>query len=63
MPPFLTLVLAGVGSYLVYRIVKAEMERVSRVIEESQLQPKRVEIRLTRDRESGVYRYKGPGEI
>lgn len=63
MPPFLTLALAGVGSYLAFRIINAEMERVARVIEQSNLQPKRVEIRLDRDARTGVYRYKGPGEI
>lgn len=63
MPPLIALALAGAGLYVAGRFVKSEMARVAAALREGERRPKPIEIRLDRDRETGVYRYKGPGEV
>lgn len=63
MPPLFALTLAGAGLYLAGRFVKSEMARVAHLLEESNRPLKRVEIRLSKDPRTGVYRDLGPGDI
>lgn len=64
MPPVIALAAVGAGLVLATRIVRREMERVARSLEPRAPEGKPVEIRLTRDPSTGVYRLpKGPGEV
>ncbi|HUG62509.1 MAG TPA: hypothetical protein VMP03_11720 [Methylomirabilota bacterium] len=64
MPPVVALALLGAGLYVAGRIVKREMARVARTLEQTSAEPKPIEIRLDRDPSTGVYRLpKGPGEV
>ena len=63
MPPLIALAVAGAGLYVAGRFIKSEMARVARTLEEAGRKPKPIEIKLDRDPGTGVYRYKGPGEI
>lgn len=63
MPPLIALALAGAGLYVAGRFVKSEMTRVAELLRSAERKPKPIEIRLDRDPQSGVYRYKGPGEV
>lgn len=63
MPPVVALAALGAGVYLAARLVKREMARVARSLEQAGGQPKPVEIRLDRDPRTGVYRMKGPDEV
>jgi hypothetical protein len=62
MPPVIAIVLIGAGLYVAGRIVRREMQRIARTLEQQDARP--VEIRLHRDPQTGVYRIpKGPGEV
>ncbi|BBE70932.1 hypothetical protein [Oharaeibacter diazotrophicus] len=63
MPPLIALALVGAGLYVAGRFVKTEMARVAEVLARNEAKPKPIEIRLDRDPGTGVYRYKGPGEV
>ncbi|WP_181705856.1 hypothetical protein [Chthonobacter rhizosphaerae] len=55
MPPLVVVALAGAGLYVVGRVVKQEMRRVAKVIEDAQRTPDPVVIPLEKDPRTGVY--------
>jgi hypothetical protein len=56
MPPLVGLVLLGAGIYYAARFAKREMTRVGERMREANAEPRPIEIRLTRDPRTGVYR-------